>query len=263
MSDLPPPPTPPSMPPPPPPNMSPPPGYVAYGGPGAVYGQFSRIRALSKWLVVLLAIGLAAQAASLVVQFALRNSAKDYLNDIATSKFTDRLGLYVAVGALVALASVAQLVILIIWTYRMAKNLQVLGRMPQSFGPGATVAINILGGCTLGILNFFMWRELWRGSDPDTAAGDPSWKQRPVTSLIPLHLALGLAGTVAGIAGGIAAGFNGVRVSGNSDKDLAKQFSDRIASVTVSGLLSIAAAVVFIMIVRQLSARHMAATREP
>ena len=47
----------------------------------------------------------------------------------------------------------------------MAKNLEVLGRQERTFSPGATIAINILGGCTLGILPYFMWRELWKGSD--------------------------------------------------------------------------------------------------
>lgn len=242
--------------------MSPPPGYVAYGGPGALQGTFKRIGGLTKWLVGLLVVGFVMQLVSLLVQFTLRDSAKELINStISPSAFDDKLGLYLGVAALTGIASIAQLVILIIWTFRMAKNHQVLGRQPQSFGPGATIAVNILGGCTLGILNFFMWRELWKAADPETAAGDPSWKQRAVTPLPTVYLVLTLATVAAALSLGISNSFGPVRTTGSSS-DLAANISDKLGFVALSGVLTIAAAGVFIMFVRQLAARHMQATRE-
>lgn len=254
MSDMP--------PPPPPPNMGPPPGYVAYGGHGAVQGTFQRIGGLTKWLVALLAVSFVVQLVSLLVQFTLRDSATDFINNnISSSTFDDKIGLYLGVVLLAGIAAIAQIVILIIWTFRLAKNGQVLGRQPQAFSPGATIAVNILGGCTLGILNFFMWRELWKASDPDTAPGDPSWKQRAVTPLLTAYLVLTLATVAAGLALGISGSFGPIRTSGSST-DLAENISDKIGYIALSGVLTLAAAGVFIVFVRQLAARHMQATRE-
>jgi len=250
------------MPPPPPPNMGPPPGYVAYGGPGAIQGTFKRVAGLTKWLVALLIISFVVQLVSLLVQFTLRSSANDLINNtISTSAFDDKLGLYLGVAALAGVASIAQIVILIIWTFRMAKNHLVLGRQPQSFSPGATIAVNILGGCTLGILNFFMWRELWRAADPETAAGDPSWKQRAVTPLLTIYLVLTLATVATALSLGFSGSVSPVRTTGSSS-DLAKNISDKLPFIALSGVLTLVAAAVFIMFVRQLAARHMQATRE-
>ena len=241
--------------------MTPPPGYVAYGGYGAVNGSFQKIGGLTKWLVVLLGVSLVAQVISLLVQLTLRSKAADYLNsNISSSEFTDNVALYGLVALLAAGVGIGQLVVLIIWTFRMAKNHLVLGRVPQSFSAGATIAINILGGCTLGILNFFMWREMWRASDPDTAAGDPSWKQRAVSPLVAIQLAVTLASVVLGIGLGLS-GIGGIGTRANND-DLAKNLDDKLGLVIGSGVLAIGGAVVFIMLVRQLGARHMKATRE-
>jgi hypothetical protein len=249
------------LPPPPPSNLSPPPGYVAYGGTGAAGGHFRRTKGLAKWLVVLMAIGLLVQVALVVVQITLKDAARDFIADnLTAAQFDDKIAVLALVALLAAAAGVAQIVIMIIWAFRLAKNDQVLNRQPQSFSPGATIAVNILGGCTLGILNYFMWRELWKASDPETAAGDPSWKQRAVTPLITIYLALSLAAIAAGISGGIRQ-FGGIRTS-NKASDLAKDLADRLAVVSLSGVLSIAAAAVFILFIRQLSARHMKAIGE-
>ncbi|HQZ34326.1 MAG TPA: hypothetical protein PK020_07860 [Ilumatobacteraceae bacterium] len=247
--------------PPPPPNMGPPPGYVAYGGPGAVQGTFQRIGGLTKWLVGLLVVSLVVQLVSLLVQFTLRDSATKFINNPSSLNFDDKLGLYLAVVAIAGIASVAQIVILIIWTFRLAKNGRVMGRQPQAFSPGATIAVNILGGCTLGILNFFMWRELWKAADPDTAMGDPSWKQRAVTPLLTVYLVLTLATIAASLSLGFAGAVGPVRTAGSST-DLAKNISDKLPFIALGGVLTLAAAAVFIVFVRQLAARHMQATHE-
>lgn len=211
---------------------------------------------------MLLAISLVMQVALLLVQLALRDSARDFINDnLTAAQFDDKLGIFLLVIALAAIASIAQLVLLIIWTFRLAKNHQVLNRHPQSFKPGGTIAVNILGGCTLGILNYFMWRELWRASDPDVAPGDPSWTQRLVTPLLPAFLALTLGGVVARLVTGAGQFPGGFQTSINSS-DLAADLADQITAVSLGGVFTIAAAAVFLMIVRQLSVRHVKVTGE-
>ena len=247
--------------PPPPPPLSPPPGYVAYGGPGAYGGTFQRIGSLTKALVALSIVGIAASAISLLVQLTLRGKALDFRNGTTTlTQFGDKLGPYLAVSALAGLVGIATLVVQIIWTFRIAKNLSVLGRQPQSFSPGATIAISILGGCTLGILPYFMWRELWKGSDPAVASGDPTWQQRPVGLIVHLWLVATLV--TVGVSFGLGVGSAITRINRGSNESIAKQLDSQFGFVVIAGLMGIITAVMFLALIRQLSARHMQATRE-
>lgn len=258
MSDFPPPPPAP----PPPPNLGPPPGYVPYGqqlqyGPAAM-----RIGLLTKWLVALVAVSIATQAISILLQLSLHGTAGDFLDGTLTENaFEDKLAPFLAIGALSAIAALAQMVILIIWTFRMARNARTMGRLDQKFAPGATIAVNLLGGCTLGILPFFMWRELWRASDPEALPGDPTWRSRSVSPLVGIHLGLTLSAAVAGIGLGIGSAFTQFG-SADDTADLAEQFRDQVGLTVVSGLLTLAASVVFLMFVRQIAERHMRATNE-
>lgn len=254
MSDLPP-------PPPPPPSYTPPPNYVPYA-PYNVAPAARPIGTLAKWLVGLTVVGIATQLGALALQIMVHNNASDFLDGVITDNtFTDKLAPYLAVAGLAALAGAAQIVLLIIWTFRMARNAQSLGRVDQKFRPGATIAINLLGSITLGILPFFMWRELWRVSDPDAAPGDPSWRQRAVSPLIPLHLGLGLASVATGLILGANRIFNQFN-SSNDNTDIAEQLRDQLPMIIISSLLAIAASAVFVMIIRQMSARHMRAIGE-
>ena len=242
--------------------MSPPPGYVAYGGQAGYSGYGVRpVRTLGKWLAGLIIVSLAAQAISVLVQFTLRGPAEDFLLTGNTSEFDDSLLLYSTLGMLAGAVGIAQLVVLIIWTFRMAKNGLAIGRTPQSFSGGATIAVNLLGGCTLGILPFFMWRELWQASDPDTPAGDITWKRRTVSVLIPVHLALTLAGVAATVAVSAVGGLTPFRF-GSDRVDMAESLNDKLALIAVGGLLTLAASVVFLLIVRQLTERHARAIGE-
>ena len=252
MSDLP----PPSMPPPPPPDgLTPPPGYVPYG-PGGQRG-FQSIGGLTKWLVIAVAATIATQALSLVAQLTLRDDAVSLADNL--DELTGRLGFYLLVSLLAAAVGVTQLVLLIIWTFRMAKNLELLGRK-LTFSAGATIAVNILGGCTLGILNFFMWKEQWQASDPAVAPHDPAWKRGAIAPVIIANLVLGLLGTAVGLTLGLQAGLGGF---GNTDTEtLGQNLSDRFGFVVVSGVLTLAAAATFLVLVRQLAARHMRAIGE-
>lgn len=241
---------------PPPPPLSPPPGYVPYGAPGAAGGSFQNIGGLAKALVILSAIGAALSLALVGLGFTLRDKA-----DGSLSVFEDALGPYVLVGLLSGALGLAALVVQIIWTYRMAQNLRTLRRDGQSFGPGATIAINILGGCTLGILPFFMWRELWKGSNPQSPAGDPSWKQSALGSIVIGWFVLQIVTVVSTFSISVGSSFNAGFGTGKSS-DLAEQFRDKAGATALSGVLAVATAIVFIMVIRQLTDRHMQSTGE-
>ena len=260
MSDLPPPP-PPNIPPPPPGGLTPPPGYIAYGGAGGVRGPVQFIGGLTKWLVGLLITMLVLQLLALVSQATLRGSALDVQDGVLTvNDFDGKLGFYAGVSLITAIVGIGLLVVQIIWTARMAKNLGSLGRTPQSFGVGWTIAINILGGCTLGILPFLMWREIWKGSDPESPAFDPNWKSRPNGTVVVAHFVATLGAVILGFALG-AAGAVSI-INSNGSGDVAENLSTRFGIVIGAGLLQIVVSVIFIQLVRQLSTRHMQAISE-
>ena len=241
---------------PPPPPLSPPPGYVPYGAPGAAGGTFQNIGGLAKALVILSAIGAALSLALVGLGFSLRNKA-----DGSLSAFEDSLGPYVLVGLLAGAVGLAALVVQIIWTYRMAKNLRTLRRDGQSFGPGVTIAINILGGCTLGILPFFLWRELWKGSNPESPAGDPNWKKSALGNIVIGWFVLQLVTVVSTFSISIGSTFSAGFGTGKSS-DLAEQLRDKVGVTAISGVLGVATAVAFILVIRQLTDRHMQSTGE-
>lgn len=253
-----------SLPPPPPPmppippggNFAPPPGYVPYGAGGQ--GGFEPIRAITKWLTVLLAVSAATQVLGVITQIGLHGRVDQLSNGL------DGLTAGFAVYLLVSLASagvgLAVLVLEVLFAYRIAKNLRVLGRTNASFGPGATIATVILGGCTLGILPYFMWRELWAGSEPSMPAYAPQWKQVPVPTIVTISLVLGVVSTLAGLVAGGGAAF--LRLGSTNSSDLADRLDNGYGALLLSGLLTAAATLVMMQLVRQLGARHMMATRE-
>jgi hypothetical protein len=241
--------------------MSPPPGYIAYGDNGAYGGTFRPIRSLTKALVILTIVAIVTTALALVAQITLRDKALEFRQGAMTLKeFADKLGPYIAASATAGLIGLAALIVQIIWTFRIAKNMEVLGRQGRTFAPGATIAINILGGCTLGILPYFMWRELWKGSDSESPPGDPNWKQRPVGTIVNIWLVSNLLTVFA--AGALGVGNAITRVNSNSDATIAKQLDDRLGVVIAAGALSIITSLIFLTLIRQLAARHMQATRE-
>ncbi|MFN6122574.1 MAG: DUF4328 domain-containing protein [Actinomycetes bacterium] len=246
---------------PPPPSMSPPPGYVGYGQPGA-YSPFSRIRGISKALVVVQIVTIVVTAILLVVQLSLAGSADDFLNgSITVSEFDDELVPFFLLSTLSAAIALAGLVLLILWSWRIAGNLQKLGRDPLTWKPGLTIVVWLLGGCTLSIINFLMLREHWRGSDPEAAPYDNrQWRTGPVDTKIVAWFVVGLVQVVVSVMSGLLA-FGGVSL-GTTSADVAESLSDRLGFVLVSGVGAVVSGVLLVLIIRDLTARHTAATRE-
>ena len=259
-----PPPPPPSLTPPPPPfpgAMPPPPGYAAYGVAG---GVTKRIGGVAKAFVVIEAVAVALTLISLALQSSLGGPAQDYLDGvISKTAFEDEARAYTAVASLSSLVSIAALVLGIIWSFRIAKNLRQFGRI-ITWKPGLTIVVWILGPCTLGIINFFMLREHWKASDPDVQPGDPSWQQREAPPLISVWLALTIASIAIQVAVGVATGARAI--NGLSSTDSARSLAETVANdlplALAGGLVGAAGTVVLIAIIRQLTQRHTRTTLE-
>jgi hypothetical protein len=251
--------TPPPPPPPPPPPMSPPPGYVAYGGPGAQSGTFQGIGGISKAIRVLLWIYLPLQLLAVFDELRLWRQARRFLDGTITEqKFRDSIQVNASsiVGVLVAPIAVLTM----IWMYRMASNLRKLGRQNQTWGPGWGIAAWFVPPCVAYVVPWLMFKELWKGSDPAVAAGDPRWKNGRVSPLVTWWWVIyGLIVTI-----GTIANVGNVQVirSGETIRKRAKLLADAVSASVAVTIAAMVATVIYICLVGQLSKRHMQSTGE-
>jgi hypothetical protein len=105
-----------------------------------------------------------------------------------------------------------------------------------------------------------MFKELWRGSNPDSPPGDPGWKQSDVPPVITLWWVLYGLVPLLGIFS--AAGLAGQLRTGMTMRTLAERFHDFVGVNIVFAVVGMASTYVYIRLVSQLSARHMLATGE-
>lgn len=243
--------------------MPPPPtGFTAYGAPGP--GVFKRVGRLGTALVALEAIGIVLTLVTLALQSSISGPAQDYLDGvISKSAFEDKSSAYSGIAGLSLLLTLATIVVGILWSYRIAGNLVQLGRR-TTWKPGLTIVVWLLGACTLGIINFLMFREHDRASDPDVAPGDPSWPQRSASTLIPAWLGLTLVSAGLQIALGVGTGRRAINGLGSADstRSLAESVANDLPLLIAGGILGAAATAVLVLIVRRITQRHVLATHE-
>jgi hypothetical protein len=253
-------PTPP--PPPPPPGLTAPAGYVAYNTAPTQLGQLSSIRGPAKWAMILAAVAGIASLASALLSANLATKAQDYLDGrISEDEFLDAnaiapLGQLLSAGPLVAAG-----VFGVIWMYRIATNARAMGRT-TTFAP----VFAILGWVLppfLFILPLLILRELWKASDPNTPPGSDGWRASGENPL--LYLWFVVYGVIPAILTAVSLG-SVFDAALNLDTD-----TQSIAEVTAStggaqliagGVLSVVSAVVWILLVKQLTARHVELTGE-
>jgi ABC-type Fe3+ transport system permease subunit len=243
--------------PPPPPDMAPPtfplPRYEAHD-----HQPFQRVGPVTRWIGILLMIFIPLQLLAIVGLFQLRDKARDYLNEeISEDAFNDanRTNL----GSLAGFLIIPIAVLTIVMMFRMAKNLQALGRTDATWSPGWAIGGWFCPPCAVYVIPWLMFRELWKGSDPSVPPGDPSWKSGSVPAtfnvwwvlygLVPL---VGLV-TSAGVLSNI---------SNLDSADLAERFDDFLAVNVVLAFVSAVSAVVYLLMIRQLAERHLQAIGE-
>jgi hypothetical protein len=239
--------------------MAPPPGYVGYGGAGAAMGGQSRkVGGVAKALRVLTIIFIPMQIVAIVSLFMVRNNARDFLNGAITEKkFTDTS--QANLGALAGVLIIPIAVLTIILMFRMAQNLRNLGRADATWKPGWAIAGWFCPPCAVYAIPWLMFRELWKGSDPAVPPNDPSWKSRPVSPLINVWwVTYGLLPLIGLFT--LGSFFSNVRSI--QAEDLARRYIDYLWVNVALGVVQIVSGVVFLMMISQLSARHMTATRE-
>jgi multisubunit Na+/H+ antiporter MnhC subunit len=188
-------PTPPPLPPdsdppiPAPPPPSAPPGYYAEGtspspggapaGGGAAPATWRSIRGLTTALTWLFSVHIALTVVLIIgvihhLSVLSDNEQSGFVTD--SKVVNDANSLPAAMIFLSGLVGLATFVLLIVWLYRAAKNNEALGRQNPRLGPGWAI-----GGWFIPIawwvIPFIILDDVWRGSDPSVARGDPNWRR--------------------------------------------------------------------------------------
>ena len=203
-----------------------------------------RIGRLSTAIVALTCTVAVLSAVSIWASRAARDDARALLDGtISTEDFIE--------GA----ATVATAVVSMVWMFRIARNHRTLHR-DGTWGPGWAI-----GGWFLPPLLFviptLMFRELWKASDPDVAIGD-DWRRAPTSALVPLWFVLYSLVPIGLLFGQNAGGLS----LGASETDMAQQLLDDQRLTILSAVVSVAGAVVYILLVRGLTNRHRQLTGE-
>jgi len=239
--------------------MSPPPGYVGYGSPQAYSGAFQGIRSISKAMVVLLWIYVPLQLLSIFDQLRLSRQASRFLDGtISEQSFKDSVRLNAS--SVVGLMVVPIAVLTMVWMYRMAANLPKLGRQGRTWAPGWGVASWFVPPCAVYAVPWLMFKELWKGSDPACAPGDPAWKSGRTSRLVTWWWVL--YGLVPILSISSNAQFINEVSSDQTTLERAKRYHDYAGSAVFFAAVGIVATIVYVRLVRALSSRHMESTRE-
>jgi ABC-type Fe3+ transport system permease subunit len=223
--------------------------------------SLKRVNGLTTWIVVLTAIiGVVGVASTLVSRLAV-DEARDFLADrIDENTFLEAYAPSLLLGFVQGAATIALVVLTMIWMYRLASNHRALQRN-GTWAPGWGIGGWFLPPGGLYIIPYLMFRELWKASDPTIPAGDDRWKENRVAPVVTVWWVLyGLAPIPLAIAQGLS-DFSARTFNGDTDT-LAEAIDDRFTITLVTSLVAAAAAVAYIIMVRQLSGRHRQLTGE-
>ena len=185
-----------------------------------------------------------------------RDDAQDLLDRaISAEEFVERAAPYLLMSVVQGIATVATAVLTMIWMFRIAANHRALHR-GGTWGPGWAI-----GGWFVPPLLFviptLMFRELWKASDPDVPIGG-DWRRTRTSPLVPLWFAV-YSLVPLGLLVGQSTG--GISLAASED-EMAQQVLDDRGATIVSASVSVAGALVFVLLVRGLTRRHRRLTGE-
>jgi hypothetical protein len=229
---------------------------AAYPATGTAGTQAQRIGGLATTAQILTWGVLGASALSLLVLAAMHGTFVDYLSDEASQRDLDRAaGAVGLVSAVVGALQLALIVVTMVWMFRVARNNQLLGRVGATWSPGWAIAGWFCPPCIF-VIPWLHLGELWRGTDPGSPPGDPNWKRNRISALIPCWWVFFGLGSILLAATRIRVQRAGSEVRG----DLARSYRDSIPSSAASLAVTIIAGVLWVMIVRRMTARQRTLT---
>jgi Domain of unknown function (DUF4328) len=240
---------------PPPPPFTPPPGYVGYAPTNWAAG-LRRVNGLAKALVIVLVIVAIGQLISVATTGTVSDAAEEFLRTGDEDAFEDDLAVNGLTSLLAGAASIAVIVLSIIWLYRIAANHRALARQ-LTWAPGWAIAGWILPPL-LFIIPLLMIRESWKASAPDVPPGSQEWKQKGDSPLVWVWFLLySIVPIVLAILG--AAQFWNVS---RDTEDLAEYFDEQVPLIVAQGVVTVLAAIAWALVVREITRRHAQLTGE-
>ena len=244
--------------------MAPPPGYAGYSETNW-RGDLARVQGLERWISILLAVSALSGILGLITTSSAFDAADDYLNNVTDDdEFRDAITANSLSGLLGGAASIALLVLSIVWLYRVIRNHRTLGR-DVTWSPGWAIGGWVLPP-VLFVIPLLILRESWKAADPDVPPGSPAWRQgrdNPVIWLwFLIYGVLPLVFSVLTIAqvGQFVFG-SGTQFGGDTD-DLAEYLSDSKGLIIGQSVVSILSAVAWFLVVRAITDRHARLTGE-
>ncbi len=219
------------------------------------------MRGLSIAIIALTTVAAIATVLTTILTAAVADDARNYLDgELSDDEFRSAIGPVNAVQLITGVATIAVFVVTVIWMYRIATNVRAYQR-DTLWSPLFSIFGWMLPPFVLYIIPFLVLRELWKASDPTDANDTEGWRRSADNPFIwawlvlygiaPIFLLLFSVGSF--LDGGLASG---------SLESLADSLDEFGAFAVVSAVVNVAAAVVWIVFVRQLTSRHVRLTNE-
>lgn len=245
------------MPPPPPPSLMVPPGYVGYHGSPMGSAPLKRIGGLARAAMILVGFAGALSLLAAIATRLARSDAQSFLDDeLGRDDFLQSIAPIAILSVLQGLALVASAVVVIVWMYRIASNLRMLHR-GTTWGPGWSIG-GWFAPPLLNLIPFLVLREQWSASDPEVPVGG-EWRSGSTSWLITAWFVVFGPVQVAIFFLQLGDTFSGF---GQSEEAMAEQITRSLVVPTISAFADTAAAVLFVLLARGLTARHCALTGE-
>jgi hypothetical protein len=191
----------------------------------------------------------------------ITTDAADFLaGSIEQSEFEDALMPLNSIQLLVSVATLATGILTVIWMFRIASNVRAFGRA-TTWAPLFAIFGWFLPPLILYIIPFLVLRELWKASEPDVVDGTDSWKRTPDNPLLWVWFVL--FGLLPAVLFAVQVGSFATGGVPTGDIESVAEGLDEFGAVGwLTAVLTAAAAVVWIQVVRQLTQRHKRLTNE-
>lgn len=232
---------------------------MAYSAGPTPMKPLSRVKGIATATMILSAIAGVSAIITAITTPAAADGAKDFLaGRISEEQFLDDYTAFGLTQSLQSIGTVATAVLTMIWLYRVASNVRSFGRA-TTWAPIWAVFAWILPPVLI-IIPFLMVREVWKASDPAAPHDPHGWKQSAENPMIWLWLvAYGIVPTII-----TALSFQAVFGAGLSRdaETLAEALDDSGTIQMIGAGVTVIAAIAWILVVRQVTARHIELTNE-
>ena len=238
---------------------------MAFQGTPTPVGELKRISGLAKWAMIATAVSGVVSVISAIALAPVLDKAAGFLDGTVTDdEFNDAYLFSQLLSTLGTVIGLAAGIFTILWMYRIASNLRVFSRR-TTFAP----VFAILGWLLppfLFVLPLLVLRELWKASDPGTAVGDEGWRTQSVNPV--LYFWFVIYGIVPAVLQAVIAYstvtslFDGGFSITDNTRVTAEALDSAGPFTIASGVVTVIGAVVWVVFVKQLTARHVELTGE-